>query len=90
MTKDKILAALPGLNQKDLKTVYLVASKLLGQGGVTGHPNDPTGMAGWLIEAMGTLLNRPVADLIDDKIFAKNSLVFIQWFRSTFEYGLEK
>lgn len=51
MTRDQILAALPGLGQDDLKALQTVIGSLLGQHGVAG-PARATGPQAWLFEAV--------------------------------------
>lgn len=87
VTKDKILASLPSLSPDDLKAIRAVIGKLLGDGGIAGHPDDPTGYEPWLREAIQAVSGGGVV-LLSDKAFNKNAPEAIRFMRKHFEQAL--
>lgn len=87
LTKDQMLAALPNLSPDDLKAIRAVIGRLLGEGGVAGHPNDPTGYEPWLREAIQAATGGYVI-AHNDKLFNKNAPEAIRFIRKFFEQSL--
>lgn len=89
MTKDKILASLPNLNQADLKAIVAVASGLLEQAPrVT--PKAANGAQAWLYEALGAVVSTEGGHgAIFNKGFGKNAPIVIDFMKANFPKAME-
>ena len=89
MKKDQIIAALPLLNEADLKAISAVLSSLLGNG-ASATPTPVEGPQAWLFVAIQSILNGVYQPPSSLKGFHSNSVIFIEFVKVNFPAALNK